>query len=535
MIGVGFGKYVVSFNNEVLCYAFHMALKTMSEREFPLFSCIIPFFKDPKSLQLGAPFKSSMRNPILIGENNERTFKKKDLEAAERMKFGLEQFMDGANLSGLLITTSSVPKYVIEGLVTQGKCPISMAYRFEEPNGDYFNLPVSDGAIQLVVNMNNFDKMSDVNKEITRFAEGGCVKLKIQSEPDMFSKRLESSEVDIADESILDGFPETKSALDILRDIVSKVCVHDIYSNLQINTSKEDDGRWIAIAGFPMDFPISKKVFTSCYFADEDSAVENVCKIAITRFKIENQDEFFFLRNPKKNVEEKREKYHTRGPREFEEDLPFHPFTESENYEKYLIENKKQYRRIFPECLQGGPLEAGKPCFLYLIKIDKTNRSCDGPATNRKIKTSSESSFPYDFSEQAFGILVAKPLVSVAPFSIYHPKKKQTTFALDVEVTLLRSMLVFDEAELKQLNHFYRVVTELHDGHMADGGSDRGVGEWCSFGVYWCSCGGFENHPKFLEKKIINKSQYFFCFLSFWTLILRIFKIDSFGTFPKNI
>ena len=177
--------------------------------------------------------------------------------------------------------------------------------------------------------MNNYDKMTDVNKEINRFAEGGCVKLKIQSEPDMFSKMLESSEVDIADDSILDGFPENKSAQDILRDIVGKVCVHDIYSSFQINTAKEDDGRWIAIAGFPMDFPISKKIFTSGYFADEDEAVEDVCKIVITRFKIENQDEFFFLRNPKPNIEEKREKYHTRGPREFEEDLPVHPFTES--------------------------------------------------------------------------------------------------------------------------------------------------------------------------------------------------------------
>ena len=66
-------------------------------------------------------------------------------------------------------------------------------------------------------------------------------------------------------------------------------------------------------------------------------------------------------------------------------------------------------------------------------------------------------------------------------------------------------MLVFDETELKQLNHFYRVVTELHDGHMADGGSDRGVGEWCLLVFLWW----VRKNPKFLEKKIINKSHDF--------------------------
>ena len=59
-------------------------------------------------------------------------------------------------------------------------------------------------------------------------------------------------------------------------------------------------------------------------------------------------------------------------------------------------------------------------------------------------------------------------------------------------------MLVFDETELKQLNHFYRVVTELHDGHMVDGGVDRGVGEWCAFGVSWFFLVGLKTTPDFL-------------------------------------
>lgn len=75
-----------------------------------------------------------------------------------------------------------------------------------------------------------------------------------------------------------------------------------------------------------------------------------------------------------------------------------------------------------------------------------------------------------------YGILTHKPLVTVAPFTIYDHFAKSgkaqrnkkisndVVGIINVEVLLIRSMIVLDEQEVGQVTHFHRVVTLLHNG-----------------------------------------------------------------------
>jgi len=376
-----FRKWLVYCKHRSTCRAIELFLADAVDHpeDYPEFSDLFKLMIEPENvfLALDKPDVHDFLREDYAGQQNKAI--KKDTNN------WLTQFLKPELKSGILLISDAFPKVEDNNnLLFDGLPVIDYGIRFDEPTHDYFNLPVVHQVWSLVSDLESWHRVDRVRDHMNNYLTGNTAELIVESQDRKLKKNIELTTKDKrlvcynddfqASMPILERF-HPKRAVKILSELVKKCCVTDPFTSVTVEYSVDINGKEIAHVSLPMDFPLNNIYCSQPQGGDEcrERGLEEACAMVIIDFDKKYPHRFlsYFPEKDQTIDTENDTLTSTRNNVQTQQH-------DGDDENETPSTTEEYYRRKFPDCLQGGPIIAGRPLYLYQIRFERLNKYYDG-------------------------------------------------------------------------------------------------------------------------------------------------------------
>ena len=483
--GAKFKKWIVYCKHRSTVRAIERFLADACDtpEDYPQFNNLLTLMYEKVFIALEAPDTHT----LLIGKDQ---LKKRLKVIKEETGRWVRDFMSPEIKSGILIVSDAIPRLDDDDIFSESGVPlIDFGIRFDAPINDYFNFPVGTQVWSLVSdsNLEAWLRVERVRDQMHHYLIGDNRELLISDQDLKLNTNIDHNSQDKAlikfnDEyqasmSLLERFKQ--STVSLVAKLVKECCVADPFlsSSLTAEYATDINLKHIAHVSLPMDFPLTDIYHSEPHASKTNSpsdidmakkkALAQACAMVIIDFYKQFTARFVNIFPENDNVVGDTPSI----------DIEQNNFCESKDDQAKDDQADKicqeYYKRKFPDCLQGGPITPGKPLYLYHIRFIRQDDYFEKNGSKKVFSDNPNDDWTIG---KDYGILSHRPLVTCAPTTIFDRCAKNKDAArsrkvtnevvgvIQVEILLIRSMIILDHQEAEQLTHFHRVITLLHNG-----------------------------------------------------------------------